>query len=164
MTAVVIYESYWGNTAAIASAIAEGLCVGAQAVTTDVASPQVLAAADLLVVGAPLLGFSLPTEGMRKTLPGKPDAPSRADVDHPSMRAWLSALEQGRGRFATFETRLKRSPGSATGAIERGLAAAGYSRLVPRERFLVTGTYGPLKDGELDRAREWGASLAKAMP
>lgn len=164
MTAVVVYESYWGNTAAIAAAIAAGLGGGAQAIPTDVATAQVLAAADLVVVGAPLLGFSLPTETMRKSLPGKPDAPSRADVGHPSMRSWLAGLAQGSGRFATFETRLKRSPGSATGTIERGLAAAGYSRLAPRERFLVTGMYGPLKDGELERAQEWGASLAAAMP
>jgi len=27
----------------------------------------------------------------------------------------------------------------------------------------VTGAYGPLRDGELERARLWGAELAKAM-
>lgn len=161
MNAVVVYESYWGNTASIAQAIAEGLGGGAQAITTDIATPQVLAACDLIVAGAPLLGFTLPTETMRKTLPGKTDAPSRADVDHPSMRAWLDALPQGSARFASFETRFKRSPGTATKAIEKGLAAAGYSRLAPRERFLVTGMYGPLLDGEFDRAKAWGAELSR---
>lgn len=163
MNAIVVYESYWGNTAAIAHAVAEGLGVGIQALTTDVATPDVLAVTDLVVVGAPLLGFTLPTEMMRKTLPDKPDAPSRADVDHPSMRRWLAGLPAGTGRFATFETRFRRSPGAATKAIEKGLSAAGYSRLAERERFLVTGTYGPLLEGELERARAWGEALAAAM-
>jgi hypothetical protein len=29
-------------------------------------------------------------------------------------------------------------------------------------KFLVTGKYGPLKTGELERARAWGAELATA--
>lgn len=160
MNSVVVYESYWGNTAAIARSIAEGLGPGTLALTTDQATSDVLAGADLLVVGAPLLGFTLPTRGMRTTLPGKTDAPTPADVSHPSMREWLSSLPRSSARFATFETRLKRSPGAATKKIEKGLEAVGCTRLAERERFLVTGTYGPLLDGEVERAREWGATLA----
>lgn len=163
MKAIVVFESYWGNTASVAQVIAEGLGGGAQAITTEAATPDVLSAVDLLVVGAPLLGFTLPTESMRKTLPGKMDAPSRADVEHPSMREWLAGLPEGYGRFAAFETRVKRSPGAATKTIEKGLATAGHTRLAERERFIVTGTYGPLADGELERARAWGASLSDAM-
>jgi hypothetical protein len=161
--ALVVYESYWGNTAAIARAIAEGLGEGATALTTDAATSAALEDADLLVVGAPLLGFSLPTETMRKTLPGKTDAPSRADVSHPSMREWLEALSAAAGRFASFETRFKRSPGSATKTIDKGLEAAGRTRLVERERFLVGGTYGPLKEGEVERAKAWGETLASLI-
>jgi len=32
-----------------------------------------------------------------------------------------------------------------------------------RQRFLVKGTYGPLRDGELERARGWGGELAQTM-
>jgi hypothetical protein len=28
------------------------------------------------------------------------------------------------------------------------------------QKFVVTGRYGPLKDGEIERARQWGARLA----
>ena len=49
------------------------------------------------------------------------------------------------------------------GAIEAGLGRAGYRRLAPPERFIVSGGYGPLRDGELDRARAWGAALAAAL-
>jgi hypothetical protein len=31
------------------------------------------------------------------------------------------------------------------------------------QKFLVKGTYGPLRDGELERARGWGGGLAKLI-
>jgi flavodoxin len=34
MKAIVVYESYWGNTAAVARAIAEGLGPDARAIST----------------------------------------------------------------------------------------------------------------------------------
>lgn len=68
MKAIVIYESHWGNTAAVARAIAQGIGGGAQAFSTADATGAALAGVDLIVAGAPLLGFSLPTEGMLKSL------------------------------------------------------------------------------------------------
>jgi hypothetical protein len=163
MNAVVVYESLWGNTAAIAHAVAEGIGPGARALATDEATPEVLSEADLVVAGAPVLGFSAPTEGMRANLaksPGK--APVPPDLSHPSMRDWLEALPKGRGNAAAFETRLRFSPGGATGTINDGLRAAGYHTIDRGQRFFVKGAYGPLRDGELERARAWGAALARA--
>jgi hypothetical protein len=40
------------------------------------------------------------------------------------------------------------------------LARAGWRLVVPAESFFVGGTKGPLRDGELDRARRWEAELA----
>ena len=51
----------------------------------------------------------------------------------------------------------------ATGSIESKLGRAGYRKLTRGERFVVGGAYGPLRDGELDRARAWGAELARAI-
>src|SRR4029079_12934400 len=39
MDAVIVYESLWGNTAAVARAIAEGFGPGARVLTTDHATP-----------------------------------------------------------------------------------------------------------------------------
>jgi len=64
MKAIVVYESHWGNTAAIARAIAEGIGPEARALSTAAAIGEVIAGADLIVAGAPQMGFSLPTEGM----------------------------------------------------------------------------------------------------
>jgi hypothetical protein len=87
----------------------------------------------------------------------------KADVSHPSMRSWLDGLTTAGGRYAAFETGFKLSPGSATKRLSRGLEAAGYTRAAAPERFLVAGTYGPMRDGEIERARAWGAALAQTV-
>lgn len=162
MKAVVVYESLWGNTAAIARAVAEGIGPEARALSTSQASGEAMAGVDLIVAGAPLLGFRLPTDSMRRSIERDPKhAKTPPDLSSPPMRSWLAALPRGKGRSAAFETRIKRSPGSATGAIRKGLQRAGYHPIAGDERFIVTGTYGPLADRELERAKAWGAGLAR---
>ncbi|HXR27528.1 MAG TPA: hypothetical protein VN771_06665 [Candidatus Baltobacteraceae bacterium] len=163
MNAVVVYESHWGSTAAVARAIAEGLGPGAQALNTDEATGSLVAGADLLVVGAPVIAFGLPREGMRRQIAGDVKAPTPADVSHLLLRAWLDALPAGHGLAAAFETRIWWSPRGATASIEAKLKRAGYRRVAKAERFIVAGAYGPLRDGELERARRWGAALADAV-
>ena len=164
MKAVVVYESLWGNTAAIARAIAEGLGGGARALSTAEAMGAAIAEAELIVAGTPVLGFRLPTEAMRQSVvTSERNAPTPPDLSHPSMRGWLDALPPGRGRSAAFETRIWWSPGGATGPITDKLAQAGYPPMTRARRFVVKGKYGPLRDGELERARRWGAELAQAM-
>jgi hypothetical protein len=163
MKAIVIYESHWGNTSAIARAIAEGIGPDARALSTAEATPEALSGADLIVAGAPLLGFSLPTEQMIKGLGGEAGkAPTPPDLSHPSMRSWLDRLPKGDGAAAAFETRIWWSPGSAAKTIHGKLEAAGYRPAAKAERFIVKGRYGPLRDGELERARAWGVELARA--
>lgn len=159
MKAVVVYESLWGNTAAVARAIAEGIGPDARALSTAEARGAAIEGADLVVAGSPLLGFSLPTEAMRDGIRTQPAGP-KADLSAPSMRSWLEGLPAGAGRSASFETRIWWSPGSAAKTIAQMLAAKGYASAAKPARFVVTGKYGPLKDGELDRARAWGAELA----
>jgi hypothetical protein len=164
MKAIVVYESYWGNTAAVARAIAEGLGPEARALSTTEATGAIIAEADLIVAGSPVIAFSLPTEKMRENIranPGK--APAPPDLSHPSLRLWLEGLPKGHGRAAAFETRVRLSPGGAASKIVDGLKNAGYSPVTEAQRFIVKGKFGPLRDGELDRARQWGAELAKAM-
>ena len=164
MKAVVVYESLWGNTAAVAHAIAEGIGPGSTALTTDAATPETLADADLLVAGAPVLGFSLASEAMRRSVAtSEAGAPTPPDLAHPSMRTWLAGLPSGRGRSAAFETRIWWSPRGATGDIEKGLGRAGYRSVAKAHRFVVTDKYGPLREGELDRAREWGDELRRSI-
>jgi len=163
MKAVVVYESLWGNTAAIAQSIAAGLGPEAVALTTDAASPEIVANAELIVAGAPVLGFSLASDAMRDSVARtEADAPTPPDLAHPSMRTWLESLPRGNGKAAAFETRIWWSPRGATGDIERRLDEAGYTRVARAQKFVVKDKYGPLREGELVRARRWGEELATA--
>ena len=162
MNALVVYESLWGNTAAVARAVAEGLGPKARALSTAAATPDVVAAADLIVAGSPVLGFKLPTERMRQGALANPGGrpPHPADLSHPSMRSWLDALAPGQGRSAAFDTQVRGPFGKAAPAILTALEKAGSARLAEPVGFVVAGKFGPLRDGELDRARRWGAELA----
>jgi len=160
MKAIVVYESHWGNTATVARAIAEGLGSGTQALTTDEATGTAMTGVELIVCGAPVIAFSLAGGNARKQIAGDSKAPTPPDVSHPLMREWLDALAPGSGRAAAFETRIWWSPRGATGTIESKLRKAGYPKLTKAERFIVAGSYGPMKEGELERARAWGAKLA----
>ena len=164
MKAVVVYESLWGNTAAVARAIAEGIGPEASALTTEAATPEVVEQADLIVAGAPVLGFSLASEKMRQSVASsEAGAPTPPDLAHPSMRSWLAGLPHGRGRAAAFETRIWWSPRGATGDIQKGLDRARYGSVGKAHKFVVTDKYGPLRDGELDRARAWGRELRESV-
>jgi len=164
MKAVIVYESLWGNTAAVAKAIAAGLGPGVPALSTREAGLQDVSGSDLIVAGAPLLGFSLPTEAMRASIRGQASTHKvPPDLSSPTMRAWLAELPRGSGRCAAFETRIWWSPGSAAGTILTLLNSLGYQPLEKGARFIITGTYGPMKAGELERARLWGEALARKM-
>ena len=162
MKAVIVYESHWGNTEAIARAVAEGYGPEAVALTTDEATPAVVGSADLIVAGAPVLGFSLPSDSTIEGLSSERGAPSLPETSRMTMRAWLAGVPQGHGAHAAFETRIWWSPGGATGTIERSLEESGYARICKPGRFVVQGKYGPLRTGELEKARQWGVELAAA--
>ena len=161
MKAVVVYESLFGNTAAIAHAVAEGIGPGTRVLTTDEATGAIVADADVVVAGAPVVAFGLASEKTRQGIGNaEREAPTPPDVSHPSLKSWLEALPSGHGVGAAFETRIWWSPRGATGMIETGLRRAGYPTIAKAGKFVVDGKYGPLRDGELERARQWGEELA----
>jgi hypothetical protein len=158
MKAVVVYESLWGNTAAIARAIAEGIGPEARALSTAEATPEAIAGVGLIVAGAPIQGFSLPNDRMRAGI--RTDAEPAPDISAPTLRSWLEHLPAGDGRSAAFDTKIRWSPGSAAAVIDREMAKLGYAPVVSSEHFIVNGQHGPLREGELERARQWGGWLA----
>jgi hypothetical protein len=88
--------------------------------------------------------------------------PTPPDLAHPAMRSWIEGLPRGNGRSAAFETRIWWSPGSAAKAILKLLEQVGYRPAARPQKFVVQGKYGPLRPGEVERARAWGAELARA--
>ena len=94
---------------------------------------------------------------------GAERSPSPPDLSHPTMRAWLEALQPGEARVAAFETRVWWSPGSAANAILEKFERLGYRSIARPQKFIVKGRYGPLRDGELEKAKAWGAGLAQTV-
>jgi hypothetical protein len=83
-------------------------------------------------------------------------------------RGWIDTLPNGaRGpRVATFDTRAHKPAllvGSAAAGISRRLRQHGYALAAEPESFFVEGTSGPLEEGELERAWEWGRTLASEV-
>ena len=160
MKAVVVYESLWGNTAAIARAIAEGIGDGAQALSTAEATPDAMSGADLIVAGAPVLAFHMSSDRTRADIAARPEPGAPLpDLSHPSMRSWLETLAPGTAHCAAFDTEVRGPFGKAAPTIAKALQAKGYHLLGPGEGFVVSGKYGPLRAGELQRAGSWGAHL-----
>ena len=168
MKAIVVYESVFGNTHAIAEVVAEGL--GGVPVLSVREAVERDGDVDLLVVGGPTHAHGLATDRSRHV--AVDHAHEGADVepeatDEPGLRSWLGDLRFTTGSpAAAFDTRADGVPlltGSAARGIARRLRHHGFDVLAT-ESFLVKGTEGPLKPGELERARAWGEKLAHSMP
>jgi hypothetical protein len=163
MKALVVYESHWGNTAAVARAVAEGIGEGTTALSTGEADAAAVPGLDLLVVGAPVLGFRLANEQMYKTMRSQPSKGKPPDLSHPPVRVWLRSVPSGASAVAAFDTRVRGPFGKAAPAILKLLTQRGYRSLTGPAGFLVKGTQGPMREGELDRARDWGRELAETV-
>jgi Flavodoxin domain len=166
MKSVVVYESIYGNTAAIAEAIASGLRAHGDVDVRAVGDEP--AVADLLVVGAPTHAHGLPTTMSRKAIVAAVEEAegkgTPLDYNPTSgMRALLDRLPKVEaGRAACFDTRFDMArllTGSAANTMARKMRHLGYEIVVEPESFFVDDTEGPLKEGELKRATQWGAGL-----
>lgn len=166
MHALVVFESMFGNTKAIAEAVAEGLSsrIDVETVAVDSAPVRVSESVALLVVGGPTHAFGLSRPDTRST--AAEQAGSTATSPVVGVREWLDRLEVPSGlRAATFDTRVSRPrvPGSAARKAEKRLRLLGAETVVAAETFWVRGTPGPLADGEIERARAWGRDLAASV-
>ncbi len=171
MSALVIYESIYGNTRAVAEAIAEGL--GEVRVLPIREAPGHLRGHELVVIGGPTHIHGMATTRSREAAvdalreDGSEHQIEPGAAEAPGLRAWLRDLPEGPDvKVAAFDTRLDRSPW-LTGAASRGIAKRLRQRrydVVDCESFLVEESEGPLAEGELDRARAWGSKLASLLP
>lgn len=166
MRALVVFESMYGNTRRVAEAIAAGIGSGATVVPVAAAAPELVAAADLLVVGGPTHVMSWSGPSSRRAAVKAAQAENsglqlQPGADGIGLREWTATL-RGPGRVAVFETRLRsRFAGHASRPLRRALRARGFAAAAEPMPFFVTKA-NRLVDGEEARARAWGQALATA--
>ena len=165
MRSLVVYESWFGNTRRIAEEIAASLAHEGQVDLVSVDEPlPSLEGVDLLVVGAPTHIHGLSSMRSRE------GALTQGAHGEPGIgvRGWIDALPGGAWgpRAAVFDTRAN-EPVLLVGSAARGMAhrlrRRGYTLAIEPESFFVHGTPGPLEEGELDRAAEWGKGLVNEV-
>jgi flavodoxin len=161
---MVVYDSVYGNTKQIGEAV--GAAIG-----TATGSPQdvrVVRAADARLED--LAGLSLLVVGSATQKFNPLGATSRF------LKSIRSSGLQG-VKVAAFDTRfppsaiekvrilafLVRILGYAAEPIAKRLQQAGGELVVPPEGFHVSETEGPLLDGELQRAADWGRQIVAAV-
>lgn len=163
MRTLIVYESMFGNTQAIAEAIATGLGESSEIDVTEVSdAPPTSEGYDLVVVGGPTHAFGMSRSDSRQNALKETDQPLVSQGI--GIREWIKALPEIRtGAAAAFDTKIRKPnlPGSAAKKAEKRMRRRGYDIVVQAENFLVEGTTGPLTDGELSRAQEWGADLVE---
>ncbi|MGR2753997.1 flavodoxin family protein [Agromyces arachidis] len=164
---MVVYETVWGNTGELARAIADGLRSSEGVDAVDVveaatAPEEIDPEVDLVVVGGPTHAFSMTTAKTRESA-RQQGATKIADR---GIREWLEELASPSSSVAvaTFDTRTvkPRLPGSAARKAMKQLVAKGFRPVDHAMSFGVQGYSGPVADGELTRAREWGTTLIDA--
>jgi flavorubredoxin len=156
----------FGNTQKVAEAVAVGLRdSGADVTVAEVGTTLLsdLAHADLLVLAAPTHALALSSPESRADAVARGAEPQHALT---GLREWLTAVTSAPRSdppvVAVFDTRMSRVrhwPGSAGKQMARKLERNGFS-VLDRETFYVLDVAGPLVDGELDRANQWGRALA----
>ena len=147
---LVVYDSFFGNTAEIAKTIGEA--VGAAVKKVDSVSPEDLKGIKLLFVGSPTRAFQ-PTPTIMAFLKGQ--------------KGQLAGV-----KAAAFDTRIKVEDtssgflrfmigifGYATPKLVKGLQKTGADIVLEAEGFAVLDSEGPLAEGELDRARAWAVKI-----
>jgi flavodoxin len=148
MNSLVIYASRTGTTRKVAEAIADtlrshGPCEVVAAEAAPVVIPRQV---DLVVIGGPTEAHGVTaaiTEAMDRFASG-------------SLAGRLAAAFDTRVRWPLWLS------GSAGSKIADRLHQAGAIVVMPQESFFVT-RKPELEDGELGRARAWGAALVAAM-
>lgn len=166
MRALVVYESMYGNTAAIGEAIAaslreSGLDVEARPLSKT--EPAEAAGVDLLVVGGPTHVHGLSSSKSRQKAADDAKNTFTEPTPEPGLRDWLKRLPPAGGQLgAAFDTRFDLSmivTGSAAKGIARRLQGRGCRLVAPPESFFVS-KENRLLDGQLEHAATWSREVA----
>lgn len=155
MKTLLLFDSYFGNTELIARAIAKGF----QTIenfeikrTKDVHASE-LSLYDLLIVGSPTRGFR-PTDDVSKLIQEtRKNALQKIKVATFDTRVDLASIK------SKILRKVVHTGGYAAKPLSERLRKKGAIIIIEPKGFYVLDTEGPLKDGELEKAEEWGKTI-----
>ena len=156
MKALVVYDSFFGNTEKIARAIGSALSAQGEVEVVRVkdVKPGQLAGLTLLIVGSPTRAFR-PSPAIVGLLRGIP----RGSLKGMNVAAFDTRVVMVDASIPLLRVMVKLF-GYAAESISGRLRRTGGSEPIPPAGFFVTGTEGPLaKPAEPERAAEWARRL-----
>lgn len=157
MGIMIVYDSFFGNTEKIAQAISNSMSSDDNVKIFRVSDirPEQLLGLKLLIVGSPTRAFK-PTKAILDLLDRIPSK-GLEGVKVAAFDTRISSVDANSRIFNVLEKRF----GYAAKPIADKLKKKGGSLILTPEGFFVKESEGPLKDGELERAREWAKSALK---
>ncbi len=145
MSTLIIYQSTYGNTKRIAEAMAEALGAEARLCSVEDLAAQSFVDVRLIIVGSPTIAWRYA----------------------PGFQKVFEVLRQKEVRdifAAAFDTGFDSwFAGNAAGQIAKKLKQLGCQTLGQPTRFIVLGKEGPLKTGEIERAKVWAQGLLRSI-
>lgn len=154
MKALVIYDSFFGNTEKVAQSV--GAALNAQVARVTDVLPDQLKGIEWLIVGSPTRGFR-PTKAITILL-GSIPADELKGVHAAAFDTRLVPADAKNIIYTVFASIF----GYAAIPIANQLKKKGALLLAPPEGFRVLASEGPLAEGELARAAEWARKLIPA--
>lgn len=153
MKTLIIYDSQFGNTEKIAKAIGEVAGEGTRVLSVQEAKAEDLAGVTFAFVGSPTHG-------------GRPSQPLQGFIHTLGPHALQNI------KVATFDTGIPKQGqkffmrmiiGFFGYAAKRTAATVEKkgAQIAGAETFYVLGKEGPLREGEIERAKEWAREILK---
>lgn len=150
MKSLVIYDSYFGNTEKVANVIGAEL----DTIPTHVKKfkNSQLEGIDLLVVGSPTRAFN-PSVNIKNFLNNLPN------IEGIKVGAFDTRIEAEKAPSKILRFLVKIF-GYAAKPILKKLEKRGGEKVLEPIGFYVDDTEGPLREGEIEKAKEWISSIS----
>ena len=147
---LVVYDSYFGNTAKAAKAIGEAIEASVKKV--DDILPEDFAGLKIFFIGSPTRAFR-PTKKVQSLLKSKKGKLNGLRGSVFDTRIPIDGTDSG---FLKFMIHLF---GYADSKMAKTYAKTGASLAVEPAGFAVLDSEGPLAEGELERAAKWAKAI-----
>ena len=159
MKVIILYDSYYGNTEAIARAIGKAFADGKESGIFHINSfaLEFNESVDLIIIGSPTRKFQV-SPGMAKFIRNIP----RTSIDGKKFAAFdtrISVDDLNSG----FLRKMIHLFGYAAEPLAKKMQRRGGYMLVEPEGFYVDDTEGPLKEGEEERAFQWAEKIKNML-